>query len=625
MSQTCMRWSRIGTLAVLAVLSAFAGGAAGAQDLLVPSGGLVTADMFHSLSVFHPGATGYVAVTVRVADGWHINSNKPLDKYLIPTVLAVGAPEGVEIVRILYPAPVLRKLEISEGRMSLYDGAVVFGAVLRIGANAPPGAYSIKATLSYQGCNDLTCIEPASVTASDTIRVGTLEEGVEQLAPGVFSKPPFIDDAGEPAGSAGGAGSPSAGSGDFGDLVKRRGLALTFLFIFIGGLALNLTPCIYPLIPVTISYFGGQADGKGGRVFVLALLYVLGMSITYSVLGTAAAMTGSLFGAALQNPLVVLFIAAVLVALALSMFGFWEIRLPMFLATRTGTAKKGYAGAVVMGLTMGLVAAPCIGPFVLGLLTYVGQMGKPILGFLMFFTLAWGMGVPFLVLGTVSGSIARMPRSGNWMIWVRKIFGFILIAMAFYFARNLLGARVVAFAYAATAAAGGVYLAWIDRMAARGPAFKTVKNAIGVAGIAIAAFVFVIPAIRGARVDDDAGIPWRPYADEALAEASRGAKPALIDFSADWCIPCHELDARTFSDEAVVRLAENVVPLRVDLTRSGAAENELKKRFSVRGVPTIIFIDASGAERRDLRLTGFVDAREFERRLAELARPAAGR
>jgi thiol:disulfide interchange protein DsbD len=602
-----------------ACASALAAAPALAQGLFFPSEGLVTADMFHSLSVFHPGATGHVAVTARIAEGWHINSNRPLDRYLIPTELLVSAPEGIEVVRILYPAPVMRKLEMSETRMSLFDGVVTFGAMLRIGKSVRPGSYAITATLKYQGCNDLACVEPASAVAVDTIRVGTLEEGVEQLSPAVFSKPPFVDE----AGAAAGAGAPpETRGGDFGDMVNERGLALAFLFIFLGGLALNLTPCIYPLIPITVSYFGGQAGGRSGRVFVLALLYVLGMSLTYSVLGTVAAMTGGLFGSALQNPLVVLFIAAVLVILALSMFGFWEIRLPMFLAVRTGTAKRGYAGAVVMGLTMGLVAAPCIGPFVLGLLTYVGRIGKPLLGFLMFFTLAWGMGLPFLVLGTVSGGISRLPRAGDWMVWVRKIFGFVLLGMALYFARNLLSPRIVAFGYAAIAVIGGIYLGWIDRTAAPGGFFRVLRSAVGLAGLAIAAAIFVVPAMRGPSIEKAAGIPWRPFSDEALAGAAREGKPVLVDFSADWCIPCHELDRKTFSDAAVVDLARGVVPLRVDLTRSGPAEAVLKNRFSVRGVPTILFIDPAGAEREDLRLTGFVDAREFERRLAEIAAPA---
>ena len=612
------------------ILFTIASGTMG-QDLFLSTEGLVTADMTHSLSVFHPGSTGYLAIRARIAAGWHINANKPLDSYLIPTELVIEAPAGFEVTRILYPEPVFRKLEISEGKMALYDESPVFGAAISVGAGVRPGAYRVTATLKYQGCNDRTCVEPASVVMVDTLRVGAPADAVEQLSPELFSKPPFAADGqGAAAGGAGAAGTggtapeaaPAAGgTRDIGALMKERGLAFTFVFIFLMGLALNLTPCIYPLIPITISYFGGQAGGRTGRVFGLALLYVLGMSITYSALGLVAAMTGSLFGAALQNPVVVIFIAAILAALALSMFGLWEIRLPMFLATRTGSAKQGYAGAVVMGLTMGLVAAPCIGPFVLGLLTYVGQMGKPLLGFLMFFTLAWGIGLPFLVLGTISGSIARLPRSGSWMIWVRKIFGFILVAMTFYFLRNLIGPRAAAFGYAATAVVGGIYLAWIDRTTGPGIGFRVLKHAIGGVGLLLAAAVFVVPAlVRGPAKES---IAWRPFDDAALEAATNEGTCVLVDFTAAWCVPCHELDAKTFNDPAVTRLASRAVPLRIDLTKSGPAETALKNRFSVRGVPTIIFIDRSGAEVPELRVTGFVDAREFERRLSKLLGGAA--
>ncbi|MDD4858563.1 MAG: cytochrome c biogenesis protein CcdA, partial [Candidatus Krumholzibacteria bacterium] len=369
-------------LAIFAILPA--PHAASAQGFGFPGTALVTTDMKHSLSVFHPGAVGYVAITAKIADGWHINSNKPLESFLIPSELVVNAPAGIEIVRLLYPTPALRRLEMSNTAMSLYDGVVVFGAVVRIGENVVPGSYRITAALRYQGCNDMTCVEPSSASADDTLRVGTMGEAVEQLDAELFAGPPFSEDRNRPTDPE----DAESGSWDLGKMIAERGLAIAFLSIFLLGLALSLTPCIYPLIPITISYFGGQAEGKTRRVFLLAVLYVFGMSITYSVLGTIAAVTGSLFGAALQNPFVMLFLAAVLVALALSMFGLWEIRMPMFLARRTGTARQGYAGAILMGLTMGIIAAPCIGPAVLALLTYVGEMGKPLMGFLMFFTLA---------------------------------------------------------------------------------------------------------------------------------------------------------------------------------------------------------------------------------------------
>lgn len=593
------------------------------QDLFPASGKLVELSMQSSLSVFHPGSTGYLALTADIQQGWHINSNEPLDSYLIPTVLEFHAAKGIEILRIIYPAPTVRKLAISKNDMSLYDGTVVFGAEIRISKDCKPGRYPIEAMLSYQGCNDISCIEPARATALDTIRVGTLEEATENLATEIFSRPPFSPTPSSQADTER-SSLDSKSRGDFGAMVKEKGLAFTFVMIFLAGIALNLTPCIYPLIPVTISYFGGQSGGNSGKLAAMAFLYVFGMSITYSALGTAAAMTGNLFGSALQHPLVIILISVVLLLLALSMFGFWEIKLPGFLATKTGKAKKGYLGALFMGLTMGLVAAPCIGPFVLGLLTYVGQTGNPLIGFLMFFALSWGIGSPFLVLGSISGAVARMPRSGHWMIWVRKIFGFVLIIMAIYFARLLLGAKLSLFLYASTSLFGGFYLSLLDKTPVQGRTFAVAKGASLVVGI-LAAVLLSVDALKIESPGNRDTISWQPFTTEALEAARREGKPVMLEFSADWCVPCHELDRKTFTDQAIVRLAARVAPLRVDLTKTLDREKEIKNLFSVRGVPTVIFIDSTGKEREDLRITGYIGPREFEKHLAEIVSPGEER
>jgi thiol:disulfide interchange protein DsbD len=587
---------------------------ASAQSLFQPPGELVDAEAKLSLSRFHAGSGGYLAVTARIAEGWHINSNEPLEKYLIPTRLEVFAPEGIEVAAILYPEPDLMKLEISEVDMALYHGTVTFGAYIKVGESVEPGSYSLRATLSYQGCNNLTCLEPASDIAVIDLVVGSSEEMAGFQHEEIFGAPPFVDEGGRPVQ----VGDGTADQAGLGDMIQSRGLLIALIFIFIGGLALNLTPCIYPLIPITISYFGGQAGGKSSRTMLLAVLYVLGMSITYSALGTAAAMTGSLFGSALQNPWVVAFIVAVMIGLATSMFGLWEFRLPTFLTRGTGRAKQGYLGAIFMGLTVGIVAAPCIGPFVIGLLTYVGRIGNPALGFLMFFTLAWGMGTPLLVLGTVSGSISRLPRSGDWMVWIRKIFGFILIAMGLYFARHIIGDTVTAIGYVAIALIAGVYLGWLDRTPATGAGFKRLKWIVGAAGIAIAAILLLMPGGPLRTEKPVPGIAWKPFSEELLAEAAEAGTPVLIDFMADWCIPCHELDHKTFSAEGVIELSGKTLPLQVDLTAIGKNETAIKKRFNIRGVPTIIFIDGSGEERSELRVTGFVDADEFSKRLKSL-------
>ncbi len=568
---------------------------------------LVDTHGYASLTVFHPGSTGFIAVKAAIKDEWHINSDSPLDKYLIPTELDITAPEGITIKSILYPEPEMLKLEISDQKMPLYHGTVNFGAIIECSADIAPGEYKIRAALKYQGCNNLTCLEPAVAIEEITIRVGTMEEFEEMSYDEIFLAPPFIDAAGAPV---------TAGSGDgdngFGDMLEEHGLILAFILIYLGGLALNLTPCVFPLIPITVSYFVNQSDGKTSRTFILTLFYVLGMSITYSILGTIAATTGGLFGSALQNPWVIFFIAAVLVGLATSMFGLWEFRMPTFLSKRTGQAKQGRWGAIIMGLTVGIVAAPCIGPFVLGLLIYVGETGKPVLGFLMFFTLAWGMGTPFILLGTLSGSLAR---PGHWMIWVKKIFGFILVMMALYFARHILGATVTNIGYVVIALTAGLVLWPFDRTPQEGMSFKIIKIIVGAVWLISAFSILSMPGgpIRDAIEHD--GIEWKEFSEARIAEAKAAGRPVMIDFSAGWCIPCRELDHKTFTDEAVIEYAEDFVRLKMDLTTIDGKKKRIRQDFGVRGVPTIIFLDITGEERSDARVTEFIGPALFLERM----------
>ncbi len=503
-----MRTSPIFRTAVLIMLLAAAAAAPSLAQLFLQSGNLVDTDGYASLTVFHPGSTGFIAIKAAIKDDWHINSDSPLDKYLIPTTLAVSTPEGIIVKSILYPVPEMLKLEISDRKMPLYHGTVNFGAIIECSGDIEPGEYTIRAALKYQGCNNMTCLEPATAIEEITVKIGTMEELGEMAHDEIFLSPPFVDGRGTPV-TAG----TEEGDNGFGDLLEEHGLILAFIFIYLGGLALNLTPCVYPLIPITVSYFGGQAGGKTSRTFVLTLFYVLGMSITYSVLGTIAATTGGLFGSALQNPWFIMFIAAVLVGLATSMFGLWEFRIPTFLSHRTGQAKQGRWGALMMGLTVGIVAAPCIGPFVLGLLTYVGETGKPALGFLMFFTLAWGMGTPFIVLGTISGSISKLPQSGYWMVWVKKIFGFILLMMALYFARHILGSTVTNIGYVIIALIAGLTLWPFDHTPQKGRGFTILKAIVGAAWLIAAVAILAMPGGPLRAALEHEGIEWEPFSE----------------------------------------------------------------------------------------------------------------
>ena len=376
-----------------------------AQAQLMSGEQLVKIQTALSVDTVHPGSSFQVAVIGDLEEGWHVNAHQPTLEYLIPTELNLEPVEGLTFGEIQYPEAVRLTFAFAAEELDVYEGRVIIRFPVSIAGNDFPGERVVRGTFRYQACNDQVCLAPVSQDVTIPIRVSSLEQPSRPINPDLFgsvASPAFL-------GQSGGGVLDSAQT-NLALLIEEQGLLVALSALFVLGLALNLTPCVYPMIPVTIGYFSRQAEGKTARVFGLALMYLLGIAVTYSSLGVVAALTGQMFGALLQNPWVLVGIALIMVALALSLFGVYQIQAPNFIRQKVSSnSGGGLLGALSMGLIVGIVAAPCVGPVTIGLLTYVGSTGSPWLGFWMFFTLSLGLGAPYVVLGRFQAGSGSCP------------------------------------------------------------------------------------------------------------------------------------------------------------------------------------------------------------------------
>lgn len=544
------------------------------------------------------GETITVDLTLTVKSGWHINSNKPNDDFLIPSVISAKAT-GIKLINIKYPQAHELKLSFSEEPVSVYEGIVNAALTFKADKEVKVGKQNVIVTLEYQACNDVSCMPPTETTTNFEVEVVENNKLMDEENDGSqtekFSSTDTVKtEVVNPTPVNGGDSSIAS-------TLESSGLFLSLIFIFLAGLALNLTPCVYPLIPITIGYFGGQAEGKTSRLVMLGLLYMLGMALTYSVVGVVTSLSGAVFGTLLQNPIVIIGIVLLFVALALSQFGVYEFKLPDSWVAKAGGAKGGGYGAFFMGLTMGIVAAPCIGPFVLGLVTYVAAKGDPLYGFLMFFVLALGLGFPYLLLAIFSGKIKSLPRAGLWMEGVKHIFGFLLIGMAFYFLDPILPKNFQGYLLPIFGIIAALILLFVDKTANDAKGFKTFKIIFSVLVLAVSAYAL--------KPNENLEPEWKKFSIVNYEASLNNNERMVIDFYADWCIPCKELDALTFSDERVLNEFNRFTVYKVDMTKNNETNELLRKKFNVIGMPTVLIIDSKGNETK--RLTGFVNADEF--------------
>ena len=542
-------------------------------------------NIIHSLNHYPAGGEHQIAISILIPSSWYVHGTGKSEAGLIPTVLSFAEAPGLKVDDIRFPAPERKKFEYAKQPVEVFSGEILVRATLVVDEKVPPGSKVIKGQLSYQACTARSCVLPESMPVNLSFLVALQDARPEPLNREMF-------EAEEDRGSFFRSG-PGLSLGS--------GLFLTLVGIFLGGLALNLTPCIYPLIPITVSFFGGRSEKMRGRTVVHGVFYISGLAITNSVLGVTASLSGGMLGATLQNPIVLIVMAGILVSLGLSFFGLWEFHMPAGVTRLASRNFGGYFGTLFMGLTLGILAAPCLGPFILGLLTYVSQKGDPLLGFLYFFVLSIGLGLPLSVLAVFSGALEKLPISGEWMIWISKVLGWVLVGMAGYMVLPLIpGAMGKSALMALIPLAAGVHLGWLERSRSSARAFPYIKKGLGIILIG-GALVFFQTTFRSG-----AGIEWVSYNQAVLIEAVKEKKPVIMDFYAEWCAPCKALDKESFRDPEIVKLSRGFVSIRVDLTGKHPQQEELQERYQIRGVPTVIFINRGGVEERKLRIESYV-------------------
>lgn len=482
-------------------------------------------------------------------------------------------------------------------------------------------AAGITLNASYQGCSELGfCYPPIARTMQ--LNLPDVKSGLPAtptLSPALVAPLPVTEN------------SPVSDNAKIARLFKGGSFRLIVSFFFGAGLLLALTPCVFPMIPI----LSGIIVGRGRKItrmhaFTLSLAYVLGMAITYAAAGVAAGFSGNLISNALQTPWALGSFAAVLVLLSLSMFGFYELQLPTGLQSKLADTSNrlhgGYfSGVFVMGALSAITMGPCVVAPLAGALLYIGQTHDAVLGGVALFALALGMGAPLLLIGASAGVL--LPKAGAWMVAFKRFFGVLLLALAIRIIQPLLPIGVQILLWAALLIFPAIYLLAPDTLPHNGR-YKLLKGICLLSLLLGAAYLIgMLPGARDilrpldavckdcvaetqfpatlqfSRVENIAGL------DQRLTKA-RG-QIVMLDFYADWCVSCKEMERYTFSDAAVQARLRPVLLLQVDMTANSDADQALLKRYSLYGSPAILFFDAQGKELGDSRVTGYQDAAQF--------------
>ncbi len=491
-------------------------------------------------------------------------------------------------------------------------------------------AQSVKLQATYQGCAEAGICYPP-ITRTVAVLLPAAGAGTAGAQPGVAAAP-IAAPAREEA-----SGAPISEQDRLARTLLESPLWLSMGLFFGLGVLLAFTPCVFPMIPILSSIIVGQGSAlTTRRAFTLSLVYVLAVAVTYTAAGVFAGLFGENLQAVFQNPWILTAFAAVFVLLALSMFGFYELQMPSALQsklTEVSNRQRGgtLAGVAVMGLLSALIVGPCVAAPLAGALLVIGQTGDATLGGLALFSMSLGMGFPLLVIGTSAGKL--LPRAGAWMDAVKAVFGVLLLAVAIWMLERILPPALSMTLWAVLLIVSGIYMGAMTQLRPDASGWSKLWKGLGLVGVIYGALLLagasigggdLLQPLRGTLVAQgpgaggdagfERGLPFRQVKgveglDRALAAAT--GRPVMLDFYADWCVSCREMEKYTFSDPNVRQALSQTVLLQTDVTPNDPEDRALLKRFGLFGPPAILFFSPEGQERRAYRVVGFMEAPKF--------------
>ncbi|WP_019895643.1 protein-disulfide reductase DsbD [Hydrogenovibrio halophilus] len=575
------------------------------NDLIVPDSGTDLLPEEEAFQFDYQAGTGdnagHLMLTFAVAEGYHLYQDK----------FKVTVKNGEATLGTLQLPDATMTDDPVFGRVAVFHDD--FSARLPVGNVLD----SAQIELTYQGCSvdSGVCYPPTRKTLS-------------------VSEQDFGGPLPDSTTSESQAASQATGANDLSEsdritqTLQDSSVWLVIGTFFLFGLLLSLTPCVFPMIPILSSIIVGQGEQiTTRRAFVMSLVYVLAMSVTYTVAGVLAGVFGENLQVMFQNPWIIGTFALVFVALAFSMFGFYELQLPSSVQnkiTQVSNKQKGgtLTGVAIMGFLSALIVGPCVAPPLAGALIYIGQTGDALLGGTALFAMSLGMGVPLLLLGTSAGKL--LPRAGAWMDNVKAVFGVLMLALAIWMAERIIPDWATLMLSGMLLIGSGVYLGALEPIGEKSGWHKLFKS-IGVISLVYGVVLFIGLASGGSNLmqplkglsgggtaqSQQQGLTFKKIGSlqELETELAKG-EPIMLDFYADWCISCKEMEARTFTDPGVQQALDGVTLLKADVTDNTDVHKALMKHFNIVGPPAILFFQ-NGQEQKAQRVVGFQNAEKF--------------